>query len=147
MYNSVRDKPENLGPRWIEISQFFLIILSERNLKYVYIYTGVAYEIKYPGVQNKLPELSWRLRKAGRVRCGGAWETRESHDTIGRTVSKRVATQNLPAFQDLRQNKSSMKIANFCVHFLCFVDFKYTSYYLSHISNIWNFRIQTLRAY
>ena len=45
--------------------------------------------------------LRLRFRKAGRVWCGGARETREPHDKIGRTVSKRETTQNLHAFQDL----------------------------------------------
>ena len=34
-----------------------------------------------------------------------ARETREQHVTIGRTVSKREATKNLPAFQDLSDNQ------------------------------------------
>ena len=42
-----------------------------------------------------------RFRKAGRVWCSRARETREPHVTIGRTVSKSETSQNLPAFQHL----------------------------------------------
>ena len=38
--------------------------------------------------------------------CGGTRETQEPHVTIGRTVGKREATKNLPAFQDLSGNRN-----------------------------------------
>ena len=41
------------------------------------------------------------MLKTGRMWCGGARETRESHVTIGRIVSKKEITKTLPAFQDL----------------------------------------------
>ena len=47
-----------------------------------------------------IKKISCRFRKAGRVWCGGAQETREPHVTIGRTVCKNETTNNLPAFQD-----------------------------------------------
>ena len=46
-------------------------------------------------------KISCRFRKAGRVLCDGAQETREPHVTIEKTISKSETTKNLPAFQDL----------------------------------------------
>ena len=48
--------------------------------------------------------LPWRFRKAGRVWCSGARDTKATcHKLyiIGRTFSKREETKNLPAFQYL----------------------------------------------
>ena len=42
-----------------------------------------------------------RFRKAGKVCCGDARETREPHVIIGRIVRKSETTKDLPAFQDL----------------------------------------------
>ena len=40
--------------------------------------------------------------------CDGARETRESHVTIGRIVSKSERTKNIPAFQDLNGSLSGL---------------------------------------
>ena len=64
----------------------------------------VKYDLYCVKVGKKLSvPFAWkqRFRKAGRVWCGGARETREPHVTIGRTVSKKEATKNHPAFKDL----------------------------------------------
>ena len=53
-------------------------------------------------------QIACRFRKAGRVWCAGARETREPHVTIGRTVNKSETTKNLPAFQDLNDISKNM---------------------------------------
>ena len=50
---------------------------------------------------DNMKNIQLRLRKAWKVWCGGARETREPHVTIGRTVSKSETPKNLPAFQNL----------------------------------------------
>ena len=48
-----------------------------------------------------MKNIQLRLRKAWKVWCGGARETREPHVTIGRTVNKSETTKNLPLFKIL----------------------------------------------
>ena len=58
-------------------------------------------------------QLPLKLRKAGRVWCGGARETREPRVTIALLLSKWSNLSNLPAFLDLNGIISNFHILNF----------------------------------
>ena len=64
-------------------------------------FKGTEWFLRQIAIFEPTRNIPLRFRKAGRVWCGGAQNTREPRVTIERTVSKKETTQNVPAFQDI----------------------------------------------
>ena len=87
----------------LDQSEFRFLRLDQSFLRFFGEYLKI-------GFSKMLLYIPWRFRKAGRVWCRRARETRRPRVTIGKIISKRETTENLSAFQDLGGIKISIKL-------------------------------------